>query len=65
MAECAVTSSRHRAARAKQMQNPESEQQLLDYISDTTDEQYPIFRNSSPTDGAKTVATGNQNSNQI
>ncbi len=58
MVECDVKSSVHRSARSKQMQVPTNKKELLDYISDTADEQYPIFRTPNPTDGAKTVATG-------
>jgi hypothetical protein len=58
MAECALTSSRHRAARVKQMQPPTNEQELLDYPSDTFDAEFPLFRNPNATDNGKTVATG-------
>ncbi len=40
------------------MQKPTNEKELLDYPSDTFDNEYPLFRNPNATDSGKTVATG-------
>lgn len=53
-----VPSSVHREIRTKQLKVPENKSEILELISDTGDAEFPIYREVSLTDIAKTVATG-------
>ena len=48
----------HREARTNQLPKPTTKTELIELASDTGDSEFPIFRNVSLTDSAKTVATG-------
>lgn len=50
-------SSEHRLARIKELPQAKNMTDILSYLGDTKDPQYPIYRTATPPDGAATVAT--------
>ena len=51
-------SSEHRLTRIKQLHPAYNKEDILAYLGDTKDDQYPIYRTAASPDGAATIATG-------
>ncbi|GAU94726.1 hypothetical protein RvY_06449 [Ramazzottius varieornatus] len=52
-----IVSSIHRQNRARQLPVPETAHDVLQFLGDTTDADYPVFRTPSMKDGGCTIAT--------
>ena len=52
-----IVSSIHRQDRANQFQIPKSAHDILEFLGDTADAEYPVFRTPNEKDGGCTIAT--------